>query len=138
MARPRKHRRVCAIPENRDIGFKAKKGSAPIPMTVDEYESVRLIDYVGLTQQDCAKQMQVARTTVTAIYDSARYKIASSIVESKSIKIEGGDFELCPNSKHCCGQCGKNRCGRCKHGTCERCIGIFHPPGEECYVVQYN
>ncbi len=136
MARPKKSRRVCAVPDIKKFNGNCEKDE--ISITVDEYEAVRLIDYVGLTQQECAKQMQVARSTITAIYDNARYKISDSIVNSKPLKIEGGDYELCPNSKHCCGQCGKNRCLRCKHGTCERCIGIFHEPGKECFVIQYN
>lgn len=137
MSRPRKHRRVCSVPDEKNYNINANKDKA-IDITVDEYEVVRLIDYVGLTQQECARQMQVARSTITAIYDTVRYKISDSIVNSKAIKVEGGDYEVCPNSKHCCGQCGKNRCGRCKHGSCDRCIGIFHEPGMECFVVQYN
>lgn len=137
MARPRKNRRICSVPNQKQ--FKSfDKGENTVDITIDEFEAVRLIDYVGLTQQECAKQMQVARSTITAIYDSARYKISDSLINNKSLNVEGGDFELCPNSKHCCGQCGKNRCGRCKHGTCDRCIGIFHEPGRECFVVQYN
>lgn len=137
MARPRKHRRICSVPNQKQLNS-FKKGENTVDITIDEFETVRLIDYVGLTQQECAKQMQVARSTITAIYDSARYKISDSLINHKSLNVEGGDFELCPNSKHCCGQCGKNRCGRCKHGTCDRCIGIFHEPGRECFVVQYN
>lgn len=137
MSRPRKHRRVCSVPDEKNYNINANKDKT-IDITVDEYEVVRLIDYVGLTQQECARQMQVARSTITAIYDAVRYKISDSIVNSKAIKVEGGDYEVCPNSKHCCGQCGKNRCGRCKHGSCDRCIGIFHEPGMECFVVQYN
>ncbi len=137
MSRPRKHRRVCSVPDEKNYNVNANKDKT-IDITVDEYEVVRLIDYVGLTQQECARQMQVARSTITAIYDTVRYKISDSIVNSKAIKVEGGDYEVCPNSKHCCGQCGKNRCGRCKHGSCDRCIGIFHEPGMECFVVQYN
>ena len=137
MARPRKHRRICSVPNQKQLNS-FEKGENTVDITIDEFETVRLIDYVGLTQQECAKQMQVARSTITAIYDSARYKISDSLINHKSLNVEGGDFELCPNSKHCCRQCGKNRCGRCKHGTCDRCIGIFHEPGRECFVVQYN
>ena len=35
-------------------------------MTIDEYEAIRLIDLEGL-QEECAKQMNVARTTVQRI-----------------------------------------------------------------------
>lgn len=134
MARPRKHRRICHIPDVNE--YNNGKSNNSVRLTVDEYEAIRLIDYVGLTQQECAKQMQVARSTITAIYDNARYKISSSIIEDKPLRVSGGDYEPCENSTHCCGQCGKNKCGRCKHGSCDRCIGIFHEPGQECYVVQ--
>ncbi len=137
MARPKKSRRLCSIPDVKSYNI-GKDISSSVKMTFDEFEVIRLIDYVGLTQNDCAKQMEVARSTITAVYDRARYKLSDSIVNKKAISIEGGDFELCPNSDHCCGHCGKNRCGNCKHGTCDRCIGIFHEPGEECFVVQYN
>ncbi len=137
MARPRKHKRICSLPDTKNYNINVKSKDI-IDITVEEYEAVRLIDYVGLTQQECAKQMQVARSTITAIYDAARYKISDSIINNKQLKVDGGDFELCPNSKYCCGKCGKNRCGRCKHGSCDRCIGIFHEPGRECFVVQYN
>ena len=71
MARPRKLRRVCAMPhtcEFRPCGRQA----GTVELTVDEYETIRLIDLLGLTQEACARQMDVARTTVQAIYDSAR------------------------------------------------------------------
>ena len=38
--------------------------------------------------------MNVARTTVTAIYDSARKKLAAALVEGKRIVISGGNYIL--------------------------------------------
>ena len=49
MPRPRKCRRVCELPRHTEFGPRSAEGEA-IPMTVDEYESIRLIDLEGLTQ----------------------------------------------------------------------------------------
>lgn len=136
MARPKKHKRICKIPETQ-IFNKSGKANGKSEITFDESEVIRLIDYIGLTQQECAKQMQVARSTITAVYESARYKISDSILNNKELRIQGGDYELCQNSGYCCGQCGKSKCRHCKHGSCANCIGIYHEPGRECYVIQH-
>ncbi len=136
MARPRKHKRICKAPEISSFNS-GKQAKEIVELTVDELETVRLIDYKGLTQQECAKQMQVARTTITSVYESARYKISDSILKNKELKVQGGEYELCKNSGYCCGQCGKSKCRHCKHGSCANCIGIYHEPGRECFVVQH-
>lgn len=134
MARPKKQRHICKPPESQL--FNKGRGRQTIEMSTDEYEALRLIDVSGLTQQECAKQMSVARSTITAVYESARYKLSDSIINDKQIRLVGGDIEICSNSGFCCGQCGKSKCGNCKHGSCERCIGIFHEAGHECVVMQ--
>lgn len=70
--------------------------SESIRMTVDEYEALRLLDAEGLTQEGCADRMNVSRTTVTAIYDSARKKIADALVHGKRLLISGGCCEFEP------------------------------------------
>lgn len=97
MARPKKARKVCFEPNIAEL-IKPKNGRGCVELTVDEYETLRLIDYMGLTQYECALQMEVARSTIAAIYENARYKISDSLVNGKSIKISGGDYVLCQNS----------------------------------------
>ena len=70
--------------------------SGSVRMTVDEYEALRLLDQEGLTQEACAGRMRVARTTVTAIYDSARKKVADALVCGKRLLIAGGCCEFAP------------------------------------------
>lgn len=108
MARPRKCRKVCRIPEN--DGFMPVRGGTekePVVLSVDEYESIRLIDREGFSQEQCGEFMHIARTTVQQIYASARKKLADVLVEGKPIQISGGDFQLCEGKESGCG------CGEC-------------------------
>lgn len=115
LARPRKWRKVCSLPDSDRFGPLDVQADSTqfVTMTVDEYETIRLIDLEGLTQEECAEQMQIARTTVQRIYSEARKKIAESLIEGKILRIEGGDFKLCQDD----GSekpCGSSHCRR--HG----------------------
>lgn len=85
-----------------------------VHMSVDEYEAVRLIDAACYTQEACAAHMGVSRSTIQSIYDSARKKIAESIVDGKVLWIEGGEYLLCDGKAGGCGGggCHRHRCGR--------------------------
>lgn len=114
MPRPVKGRRVCCLPESTVFGPKGPVNKDEIiTMTVDEYETIRLIDLENMTQEECAARMNVARTTVQRIYMNARRKLATSLVEGVFLKIEGGDYELCTEDEFVTG-CGM-RCRR-RHG----------------------
>lgn len=96
MARPKKGRRVCRMPANREFfSGESRQAEQKIILTVDEYETIRLMDYCGYTQAECAAQMQVGRATVQTIYTQARKKLARFLVEGMPIHISGGDYELC-------------------------------------------
>lgn len=78
-----------------------------IVMTIEEYETLRLIDLEKMTQQECSEQMQVARTTVQSIYEKAREKLSESLVHGKYLRIQGGHFSLCQGDfpPHCRRRC---------------------------------
>lgn len=111
MPRPKKWRKVCCLPDSSRFGPLCESVDPDhfVTMTVDEYETIRLIDLEGFSQEECAVQMDVARTTVQRIYSDARKKLAEAIVYSKMLRIEGGDYDLCG-----CGEsgrpCGKGCC----------------------------
>ncbi len=103
MPRPQKWRKVCAVPAYDSFGPLRNAGNeSPLIMTIDEYETIRLIDLEGLTQQQCAERMNVARTTVQGIYDAARGKIADALVNGKMMKIAGGRYQLCEGTYRYC------------------------------------
>ena len=83
MARPRKRRMVCSLPERSKFGPLDLPANAEniVVMSVDEYETIRLIDMEGFTQEECAQQMNVARSTVQGIYNVARKKLAEALVD---------------------------------------------------------
>ncbi len=116
MPRPRKWRKVCCLPESDRFGplNTQIKGEYFVVMTVDEYESIRLIDIEGFTQEECANQMNIARTTVQGIYNDARRKLAESLVNGKVLRIEGGNYKLCDGLEKSCDSIGCRRrgCGR--------------------------
>ncbi len=108
MPRPKKCRRISGgMPEYTRFGPKGKRNNSAIVMTIDEYETLRLIDYENLMQEEAAKLLNVARTTTQAIYAVARKKVSTALVEGKDIIIEGGDIELCP-------PCHRNHHHNCK------------------------
>lgn len=117
MARPSKSRVICRYPKN--IGFEPYTDYADtVALAFDEYEAFRLIDTLGYTQEECARQMNIARSSVAAIYQSARNKIADAVVHGKAMNIHGGNVTLCQYKSVCCGSCGKNNCAAC--GKCEK------------------
>ena len=116
MARPRKWKRVCCLPEIDSFGPLNMPGidHEVITMTVEEYETIRLIDLEGMMQEECADRMNVARTTVQRIYNDARKKLAESLVNGKVLVIEGGEYRLCDGYGKSCGGggCRRHRFGR--------------------------
>ncbi len=113
MPRPMKWRKVCCLPESNRFGPLDSPADEKnyVNMTVDEYETIRLIDLEGFTQEECASQMHVARTTVQGIYIEARKKLAESLVNGKVLLIEGGEYQLCDGLGNGCGH-GCHRHGR--------------------------
>ena len=130
MPRPRKCRRVCSMPVIEEFVPVFRRTSAcrlvkeglekdPVILTIDEYETIRLIDREKMSQEECGTYMQVARTTVQQIYESARTKVAESLVSGRMLRIEGGDYKICSGDGTGC------RCERCRKMKGE-CKGAGH------------
>ena len=108
MARPVKWRKIENIPTV-PYFVPSEKDIDEIPgnvLKLEELEAVRLKDLEGLEQEECAQKMQVSRPTFQRILISAREKITDSLVNGKTLKIEGGNFtrNICPVK---CADCGK-------------------------------
>ena len=61
MPRPVKCRKVCHFPNVLEfLPADGTEKSTPIVLTVDEYETIRLLDKKGYSQEQCAESMQIA------------------------------------------------------------------------------
>ena len=120
MPRPQRKRRICQEPEY--VSFAPEGIAAPgaVELSCDEFETIRLVDLQGLTHEQCAARMDISRTTVTEVYESARRKIADALVNGRPLRIGGGSYRLCAGDA-CCGKA----CGR---GVSQEIPGI--PKGE--------
>jgi len=92
----------------------------PVILLFEEYESIRLSDYEGLTQEQAAERMKVSRPTFTRIYEKARRSIAQAFVEGKAIFIEGGNFQT-DDFWYRCDSCKKLNISEVETKTCGYC-----------------
>ena len=128
MPRPKKCRRICDYPQTPSfVPAEMPEPRDAVILTLEEYETIRLIDKEGLSQEQCGDFMQVARTTVQQIYSSARKKLADVLVEGLPLRIGGGDYELCTGRE---GKCAGRAC-------CKRAFSQIYgkPKGENTMRV---
>jgi len=109
MPRPRKFRRVCCLPTANQFSPHQIQSEEIINMSIDEYETIRLIDLEGLMQEQCAQSMNIARTSVVSIYATARHKLADALINGKRLIIEGGDIELAKEENANVSYCHRHR-----------------------------
>jgi len=103
-------RRCCGLIDDVPIcpEFVPSKPNNDLAVVVllEEIEAVRLKDMKGMEQAECAVLMGLSRPTFQRILQSARVKIATALVEGRTIIIRGGNYLM------------KNRvfeCVECKH-----------------------
>ena len=127
MSRPEKHRIIYEPPIF--TGFKptgvARNLLEESIMSLDEFESFRLADYVGLSHAEAADEMEISRSTFTRLVEKARRKIADLIIQGRVLTIDGGNIHFRNNIIRChdCGhmfnidiQAAFNKCPVC-HST---------------------
>lgn len=134
MARPSRRRRVCAEPAYHGFAPEGEANADVLVLTVDEYEVIRLVDYEKQTHEQCAAQMAISRTTVTEIYERARYKISDSLVNGKALLITGGNYQVCQGDReHGCGRNCRWAAGAAQNikekGVCSMRIAVTYENG---------
>jgi predicted DNA-binding protein (UPF0251 family) len=94
--RTRRLRKIVAPPKFK--GYKpygcAEDCKGYIELLYEEYEAIKLADFDLMKHQEACILMGVSRPTFARIYESARRKIASALVETKEIKAIYGNAYL--------------------------------------------
>ncbi|GBF36221.1 hypothetical protein MHHB_P0451 [Methanofervidicoccus abyssi] len=106
--RPRIPRFISEIPHIREFAPRVIDESGEgddeiIKLTYEELEAIRLVDYLGFSQEEGAELMGISRRVFWDILKSARRKISDFLINGKVLKIEGGNYRL-------------RECGICKLG----------------------
>ena len=103
MSRPKKERVVFRPPlhtEFKPIGVQ-RSGLELLPLGLDEFEAIRLADYLGMEHTEAAAEMEISRSTFTRLIDKARKKISCFLIEGKHLQIEGGNIHFRGNRIRC-------------------------------------
>ena len=66
--------------------------STIISLSYSELEAIRLVDLVGLTQEEAAERMGISRRTFWKDIKNARRKVATALTEGQAIRITGENF----------------------------------------------
>ncbi len=64
---------------------------ARVELAPDELEALRLVDQLGLQQQQAALQMQVSRQTLANLVKAARFKVVDCLLHQKALYIQAID-----------------------------------------------
>lgn len=87
MGRPKIPRNICGRPA--DSCFKPNgipMNELPqILLDPDEFEALRLVDLLGMQQQEAAVEMSISRQTLANLVKSARFKVADCLVHGKAL-----------------------------------------------------
>lgn len=93
--RPKKYRIVRLDPQISQFSPRGKPGRPEeVNLTMDQYEALRLVDFMGLSQKEAAKSMHVSQPTFSRILEGARKNIAQALTKGTIIKIQGGQYVL--------------------------------------------
>jgi predicted DNA-binding protein (UPF0251 family) len=118
MPRPRKCRKVGFVPDNACF-HPQLHNKDEVVLSIEEVESIRLSDYLEMEQDLASESMNVSRGTFQRIINSARKKTADALVHGKTIRIDGGHYELSAG-RSCCRRRG-SKCEDHAYKKCEEC-----------------
>jgi predicted DNA-binding protein (UPF0251 family) len=61
---------------------------------MDEFEAIRLADFLGFSQKEAAKSMHISQQTFSRVLTKARKTLAQGLTKGATIKIQGGNYVI--------------------------------------------
>ncbi len=72
-----------------------------VSLSLDEFEAIRLADYLQMDHLDAAVEMEISRSTFSRLVERARKKMALLLIEGKELSVEGGNVHFKKNRIKC-------------------------------------
>ena len=87
MPRPRIPRNICGRPVDTCFKPNARPMSQleHVHLKEDEFEALRLVDLLGMQQQEAAVAMGVSRQTLANVLKAARFKVVDCLTQGKAL-----------------------------------------------------
>jgi len=146
MPRPRRFRRILKDPQIRCFKPETEEMATlvPIEINIDEFEAVRLRDYLDIQQKRSAELMGISQPTFHRILVSARKKISKALIEGKRIEIVGEDYSTNKTGYQCksCGfewsspEKGYDKCPDCQSNEIILMLENKDLPSEELTLLE--
>ncbi|MDD2653492.1 MAG: DUF134 domain-containing protein [Candidatus Omnitrophica bacterium] len=93
--RPKKLRIIKNEPQIRQFSPRGKPGRPDeIELKFEEFEALRMTDFIGLSQKEAAQNMQISQQTFSRVLNHGRRSLAEALIMGKIIRIQGGDYSL--------------------------------------------
>jgi predicted DNA-binding protein (UPF0251 family) len=95
MPRPKIPRKICGRPANscfKPNGIPLKQ-LEQISLLDDEFEALRLVDCLGMQQQQAAAEMNISRQTLANVLKSGRFKVMTCLLQGKALLMNRRDDE---------------------------------------------
>jgi predicted DNA-binding protein (UPF0251 family) len=107
MSRPKNNRIVYEPPlftEFKPAGIPGKSLQQSM-LSLDEFEALRLADYIGMSHEEAADEMEISRSTFSRLIEKSRKRIIEFILKGKLLTIDGGNIHFRRNIIQC-SDCG--------------------------------
>ena len=99
--RPKKYRIVRLDPKISQFSPRGRAGRPDeTDLNMDEFEAIRLADFLGVRQKEAAESMHISQQTFSRILKKAHRRIADCLVNGKIIKIQGGYYVISSKIEH--------------------------------------